>query len=68
MEAGMKFLRCEDVTGFDCRFVAKAKSAEQAKRALLLHGTRYHKDMMDKMYKDDLKLMMEQVERVFNET
>ncbi len=58
----MKTLRCRDVGGMDCDYVAKGETAEDVKKDAFAHAEQAHKDILQKMSPEDIQKLTERIE------
>ena len=54
----MMSLSCKDMGATDCDYVAKGETTQDVKNNMMKHAMSDHKDMLDKMSKEERSSMM----------
>jgi predicted small metal-binding protein len=54
----MMSLSCKDMGATDCDYIAKGETAQEVKDNMMKHAMSEHKEMMDKMTREEKSNMM----------
>lgn len=66
-EIKMKHLKCNDVSGVQCEFVAHGETAEDTKAALNSHGMEAHGEMMATASDDEKAMMAKKMDAMMSD-
>lgn len=62
-----KKLTCNELHGWDCRFIATGSIDAEIKEAILAHGRREHMEMLEEMAVDERRELAERIDGLLME-